>query len=117
MLRTLMNQMEYDSIIINEFLYSSESKYFICLYLLGVSECDSCVHLLLDDVLILDHNITIISKDLDSVSVGVGAMRRLDNINRTVALLRVWTWSLSHTSLIQMYIYIPLIIRWPLKGY
>ena len=53
------------------------------------AECDSCVHLLLDDVEVMDHSITTISKDLDSVSVGVGAIRRLERINNTVIQLRV----------------------------
>ena len=54
-----------------------------------LAECDSCVHLLLDDVDMLDQNITEVSEDLDSVSVGVGAMRRLDRIEEEVATLRV----------------------------
>ena len=47
------------------------------------------MNLLIDDVEFLDHNLTLIMKDLDSVSVGVGAMRRLERINNTVYELRV----------------------------
>ena len=43
----------------------------------------------MDDLTILDYNITRAMEDLDSVAVGAGAIRRLERINRTVAELRV----------------------------
>ena len=54
-----------------------------------IAECDTCVTLLLDDLTILDHNITTALEDLDSIAVGAGAIRRLERINMTVAELRV----------------------------
>ena len=53
------------------------------------SECDTCVTLLLDDLDILDHNITHAIEDLDSVAVGAGAIRRLERINQTIHDLTV----------------------------
>ena len=47
------------------------------------------MNLLIDDVVILDHNVTTIMHELESVSVGVTAMRRLEKINSTVHELRV----------------------------
>ena len=55
----------------------------------GCQECDSCIHLLLDDLGIMDHNVSTIVGELEHVSVGVGAIRRLDQINGTVHQLRV----------------------------
>ena len=64
-------------------------NYVLCYCLL--SECDSCVHLLLDEVEHLDINITEIKKDLKYLSVGVNAIKRLESANRTVYELRVST--------------------------
>lgn len=52
------------------------------------SECDNCVHLLVDDVEILEYNVSSMKLELESVSVGVLAVRRLEKINSTVAELR-----------------------------
>jgi laminin alpha 3/5 len=54
----------------------------------GCHECDSCIHILLDEVEDLDSKVTVIMDDLDSVSVGVGAIRRLEAINNTAHNLR-----------------------------
>ena len=48
------------------------------------TECDSCVHLLVDDVELLEHNITTMVRSLENINVGVLAMRRLQRINVTV---------------------------------
>ena len=47
-------------------------------------ECDSCVHLLVDDVELLSHNLTTMILSLENINVGVLAMRRLQRINATV---------------------------------
>ena len=52
-------------------------------------ECDSCIHILLDELENMDASVTDIMDDLDSVSVGVGAIRRLNYINQTAHDLRV----------------------------
>ena len=51
-------------------------------------ECDSCVHLLVDDVELLEHNVTTMIERLEDVSVGVLAMRRLQRLNASVIELR-----------------------------
>ena len=51
-------------------------------------ECDSCVHLLVDDVELLEHNITTMVQSLENINVGVLAMRRLNRINVTVIELQ-----------------------------
>jgi len=53
-----------------------------------VVECDSCVHLLVDDVELLEHNISTMVRSLENVNVGVLAMRRLDRINVSVTEIR-----------------------------
>lgn len=53
------------------------------------TECDSCVNLLLDDVEILNYNLTIMSHELKNISAGVLALLRLERINNTVHELRV----------------------------
>lgn len=55
----------------------------------NIVECDNCVHLLLDDIEELDSNVTIIRKDLNTISVGAWALVRLQKINETVYQLRV----------------------------
>ena len=52
-------------------------------------ECDYCIHLLLDDLDVLRRNFSIVERELNQVSVGVGAYNRLSQINNTVAELRV----------------------------
>jgi len=42
----------------------------------------------MDDIEIIDHNITSMRRELDSVSVGILAFQRLEKINQTVAELR-----------------------------
>ncbi|KAK3091660.1 hypothetical protein FSP39_021617 [Pinctada imbricata] len=54
----------------------------------GCQECDSCVHILLDDVEVLERNISRLSINLESVSIGVTAFKRLEDINNTVYELR-----------------------------
>lgn len=54
-----------------------------------LSECDSCVHLLLDDMDYLHRNITMMMSDLESVSVGVRTVRRLEEIKKAVNELGV----------------------------
>jgi len=53
-----------------------------------LSECDNCVHLLVDDTEVLERNVSVMIRDLNSISVGVLAMRRLERINNTVNQLR-----------------------------
>lgn len=57
-------------------------------FLSEISECDNCVHLLVDDTEILERNVSVMIRDLNSISVGVLAMRRLERINNTVFQLR-----------------------------
>ncbi|KAL3869382.1 hypothetical protein ACJMK2_042067 [Sinanodonta woodiana] len=54
----------------------------------GCGECDNCIHVLLDDMDYLDRNITIIQRSLKMVSIGVSAMRKIDQINQTSLELR-----------------------------
>jgi len=62
----------------------------VCVYvcLCVCVECDSCVHLLVDDVELLEHNLTSMVRSLDNINVGVLAMRRLQRINVSVTDLR-----------------------------
>jgi len=46
------------------------------------------VHLLVDDVELLEHNVTTMIERLEDVSVGVLAMRRLQRLNASVIELR-----------------------------
>ena len=55
----------------------------------GLTECDSCVNLLIDDIEILDRDITRMILELGNVSTVVLALRRLEQINNTVYELRV----------------------------
>jgi laminin alpha 3/5 len=55
---------------------------------IGCQECDNCVHLLVDDIELLQRNVTSMTRELHNISVGVLAMRRLDEINATVIELR-----------------------------
>lgn len=57
-------------------------------------ECDNCIHLLLDDMEFIDVNVTNMIEELESVSVGQGAIRKLEEFNRTVHELRVRVASL-----------------------
>lgn len=63
---------------------------WVCVYvcLCVCVECDSCVHLLVDDTEVLEHNITTMIRSLDNINVGVLAMRRLHRINVSVTELR-----------------------------
>ena len=54
-----------------------------------LTECDTCTHNLLDDMDYLDMNISDVQDGLQTVSIGVFAMRRLDNVNKTVIELQV----------------------------
>jgi hypothetical protein len=54
-----------------------------------VLECDTCTHNLLDDMEYLDTDITVVQEGLQTVSIGVEAMRRLDVVNQSVFDLRV----------------------------
>jgi laminin alpha 3/5 len=54
----------------------------------GCQECDSCVHLLVDDTEYILGNVSTMIRDLSSISVGVLAVRRLEKINQTVYELR-----------------------------
>jgi len=67
-------------------------------------ECDSCVHLLVDDAELLSHNITTMIQSLENINVGVLAMRRLQRINSTVIELRpaVDLLTVSPTDLTQL---------------
>ena len=53
-----------------------------------MTECDNCVHLLVDDSEELERNLSSTIRELNSISVGVLAMRRLERINSTIAELR-----------------------------
>ena len=48
-----------------------------------MTECDSCVHLLVDDVELLERNLSSMVRRLDNINVGVLALRRLHHINIT----------------------------------
>lgn len=54
-----------------------------------VPACDSCVHILLDDVEALQRSTTNLSTTLESVSVGMSANNRLEEINKAAINLRV----------------------------
>ncbi|XP_077867614.1 laminin subunit alpha-5-like, partial [Saccoglossus kowalevskii] len=49
----------------------------------GCQECDSCVTLLLDEMDVMDYNVSDAIDDLTGVSVGVDAVKRLMKINDT----------------------------------
>ena len=53
------------------------------------AECDYCIHLLLDDLDVLDRNVSTVRRQLADVSVGVAAFNRLAQYNNTVTELRV----------------------------
>lgn len=53
------------------------------------TECDGCIHLLLDEIDFMEYNLTAMIYELDSVSVGVNTLKRLNKINSTVYELRV----------------------------
>ncbi|XP_053393780.1 laminin subunit alpha-like isoform X2 [Mercenaria mercenaria] len=53
----------------------------------GCRECDTCTHNLLDDMEVLDADITDVQSGLQTVSIGVEAMRRLDVVNQTIEAL------------------------------
>ncbi|XP_074640335.1 laminin subunit alpha-like [Tubulanus polymorphus] len=54
----------------------------------GCQQCDNCVYLLMQEADQLTVNFTQVHDDLKDVSVGVFALRRLENINETVIELR-----------------------------
>uniref|UniRef100_A0A0B7BNE7 Laminin subunit alpha n=1 Tax=Arion vulgaris TaxID=1028688 RepID=A0A0B7BNE7_9EUPU len=54
----------------------------------GCRECDYCVHLLLDDLDVLTRNVSVISRQLGEVSIGVGAFNKLSHYNDSVNSLR-----------------------------
>lgn len=54
----------------------------------GCQACDSCVHILLDDVEALQRSTTNLSTTLESVSVGMSANNRLEEINQAAINLR-----------------------------
>ena len=58
------------------------------------TECDYCIHLLLDDLDVLDRNVSTVRRQLADVSVGVAAFNRLAQYNNTVTELRVCVHSL-----------------------
>jgi len=60
----------------------------MCVCVCVCVECDSCVHLLVDDVELLEHNVTSMIDSLENINVGVLAMRRLQRINTSVIELR-----------------------------
>ena len=53
------------------------------------SECDNCIHILLDDLEFLDLDIIRSIRNLQNISVGIFALERLNNISNTVEQLRV----------------------------
>ncbi|KAK6179097.1 hypothetical protein SNE40_011531 [Patella caerulea] len=55
---------------------------------IGCQECDNCVHILIDDLDVFDRNVTIVKRELASVSVGVSAFMMINQINDTVQMLR-----------------------------
>ncbi|ESO94906.1 hypothetical protein LOTGIDRAFT_144813 [Lottia gigantea] len=55
----------------------------------GCQECDNCVHILIDDLDHFDRNVSVVRRQLASVSVGVGAFMKISQINDTVSLLKV----------------------------
>ncbi|XP_041356694.1 laminin subunit alpha-like [Gigantopelta aegis] len=60
----------------------------------GCRECDECVNILLDDLDVMDRNVTVTRRQLASVSVGVAAFQKLAQINHTVSHLRPYVESL-----------------------
>lgn len=58
-------------------------------FLFLLPACDSCVHILLDDVEALQRSTTNLSTTLESVSVGMSANNRLEEINQAAINLRV----------------------------
>ncbi|GFO21134.1 laminin subunit alpha-3 [Plakobranchus ocellatus] len=54
----------------------------------GCQECDYCVHLLIDDLDALANSVTVVSRSLADVSVGVGAFNQLARYNDTVEMMR-----------------------------
>ncbi|XP_061192514.1 laminin subunit alpha-like [Saccostrea echinata] len=54
----------------------------------GCQACDNCIHILLDDVEALQRNISGLSTTLESVSVGMTANNRLEEINQAAINLR-----------------------------
>ena len=57
--------------------------------MLLIAACDSCVHILLDDVEGLQRSTADLSSTLESVSVGMSANNRLEEINQSAINLRV----------------------------
>ena len=54
-----------------------------------VSECESCIHHLLDDMDVLDEDMDKVRDGLATVSIGVEAMKRLERANQSVAAMEV----------------------------
>ncbi|PVD23436.1 hypothetical protein C0Q70_16705 [Pomacea canaliculata] len=54
----------------------------------GCQECDYCIHLLLDDMDILNRNVITVRRQLADVSVGVAAFQRLEEYNNSVSILK-----------------------------
>lgn len=74
-----------------DYCISSSSHISVYLsFLIYKSEaCDNCVHILLDDLDFLQRNMTGVGGNLESVSAGVTALRRLEDINSTVVEYKV----------------------------
>ncbi len=56
---------------------------------LDAPECDSCIHLLLDDAEFIEYNLDRMILELRNISIGAEAVERLSRINITVHRLRV----------------------------
>lgn len=56
---------------------------------LSVSECDSCVHLLLDDMMVLERQLADAERELSNITISYLAYKRLSQINDTVIELQV----------------------------
>ncbi|XP_076440495.1 laminin subunit alpha-like [Babylonia areolata] len=61
----------------------------------GCQECDYCIHLLLDDLDVLDRNVSTVRRQLADVSVGVAAFNRLGQYNITMSQLQPQVSELS----------------------
>ena len=54
----------------------------------GCQECDYCIHILLDDMDSMGRDMSVVSREMAEVSVGVGAFNKLGSYNSTVAELQ-----------------------------
>ena len=69
-------------------LYNDNSTFHVrppCIFI----ECDSCIHLLLDEISYQEYNLTEMIEELRDISVGYLTIRKLQEINSTVYFLRV----------------------------